>query len=214
MQLLSLIVKKLTSPINTCSITIILSEGQVLLSVVIVFSIYFSLSAEHTHSHYATLHQQRIGKKAQKAKQDAYKHREMLSFSALSILMWPNICMYGLKKTPKPQKTLQNSLLIFIGKYIFSPQKKIKFQYCLQDGCSNLKSKQVHDVRSQAFIWLCAILLSAVTGTGEITDVLASHRQSNTQNSKKIPRITTAKHYPPAHAFLCKRQEQEHSFKT
>lgn len=138
----------------------------------------------------------------------------MLSFSALSILMWPNICMYGLKKKPKAPKNTTEFFTSIYRKVSFFSLEKIKFQYCLQYSCSNLKSKQVHDVRSQAFIWLCAILLSAVTGTGEITDILASHRQSNTQNSKKIPRITTAKHYPPAHAFLCKRQEQEHSFKT
>lgn len=57
----------------------------------------------------------------------------------------------------------------------------------------------MYDVYSQAFIQLSAILLCAVTGTGEITDVLASHREC-----KKIPRITTGKHYPPVQALLQK----------
>lgn len=38
-------------------------------------------------SHYATLHQQQLDKKAQKNRQDAYKHTEMLSFSFLPILL-------------------------------------------------------------------------------------------------------------------------------
>lgn len=107
----------------------------------------------------------------------------MLSFSALSILMWPNSCMYGLKKPKAPKSTTEFFINIY-RKVSFFSLEKIKFQYCLYDSCSNLKSKQVCNVRSQAFIWLCAMLLCAVTGTGEITDVLASHRQS-----KKIPKI-------------------------
>lgn len=36
--------------------------------------------------HHATLHQQQLDKKAQKHKQDADKHTEIISFSSLPIL--------------------------------------------------------------------------------------------------------------------------------
>lgn len=126
-QLLSLIVKKLPSAINTCSITIMLSEGQVLLSIVI-FSISFSLNAAHMHSHYATPHQQQFNKKAQKSKQDAQKHTEKcFPFLPFLCLCGPLVACLDLKKKPNktttPPKILQNSLLIFKGKYFFFPQK-------------------------------------------------------------------------------------------
>lgn len=83
---------------------------------VIIFSIYFNLNAAHTHSQYATLHQQQLNKKAQNSKQDAYEHTEMLSFSTLSIPMWPSNCMYGFKrKQNKTHHPPQNTTELFIS---------------------------------------------------------------------------------------------------
>lgn len=94
-------------------------------------------------------------------------------FRFLSFLFcrWPN--------SSKQQRKTQQNYFINIKRNFFFPSESIKFQYHLCDGYSNFKRKYVRDIRNQVFIQLCAILLCAVsvtTGTGEITDIMASHR--------------------------------------